>query len=167
VALTVALSCAATPQRIKTHNARVIFDVPFYPQEEFQCGPAAMASVLRFWNVTVEPDEVAGAIFSKSARGTLTLDMVEYARGKGLVTEQVRGDRGVLVRTIDAGRPLIVLVDLGFSFFQRNHYMVVTGYADDGVVAHSGKHPHRLITWKEFLPAWEKTGYWTLLIAEP
>ena len=84
-------SCRTPGMTSLPSDARIIGNVPFYEQEIYQCGPSALASVLNYWNIPVTPEQIAGEIFSKSARGTLNLDMILYAQGKGLYAEQYRG----------------------------------------------------------------------------
>ncbi|MGO9379726.1 MAG: C39 family peptidase [Dissulfurispiraceae bacterium] len=62
-----ALPACATAQLQKNTNSVVIRDVPFFPQEDYQCGPASLAGVLHFWKSDVSVVEIAGQIFSKSA----------------------------------------------------------------------------------------------------
>lgn len=159
--------CATVDSRLETqkqNNLRLIERVPFFPQEEFQCGPASLASVLNFQGVSVTPDEVARAIYSKSAGGTLDIDMALYAQSRGLEASQYRGGPDDLKEKIDSGMPLIVLVDYGFSVLQVNHFMVVIGYSDDGVVVHSGRQKSQFIPLDDFMKSWKRTGYWTLSI---
>lgn len=157
-------SCASAHIKIKTDSI-IIENVPFYPQKEFQCGPAALASVLNFWGLSITPDEIAKEIFSKSARGTLTIDMLLYANKKGLFSAQYKGGWEDLKEKINRGYPLIVLVDYGIKpFFQANHFMVIIGYNEKGVIANSEKKENLFIEKEEFLELWEKTDYWTLLI---
>ena len=138
--------------------------VPFYPQESYQCGPASLAMVMNYRNVMVKPEEIAENIYSRSARGTLNLDMVLYAQHKGLSALQYKGSLSDLKKNIDSGNPLIVLVDYGFSFYESSHFMVVVGYNENGVIANSGKMKEHFMPEKEFLKAWGKTNYWTLLV---
>jgi hypothetical protein len=42
--------------------------------------------------------------------------------------------------------------------------MVVFGYYENGIIAHSGKERHKFIPSKDFLKSWERTKFWTLLI---
>jgi ABC-type bacteriocin/lantibiotic exporter with double-glycine peptidase domain len=114
--------------------------------------------------VDVSPEKIASEIYSKSARGTLNIDMVLYAERKGLKARQYRGSLEDIKNKIDSGYPLILLVDEGFLIYQRNHYMVVIGYGEDGIVANSGREQHKLISFKDFLRSWERTKFWTLLI---
>jgi ABC-type bacteriocin/lantibiotic exporter with double-glycine peptidase domain len=160
-------SCTTTQNITQTQDIQMIHDVPFYPQEDYQCGPASIASVMGYWNVHVDPDEIGKEIFSKSAGGTVTIDMMLYAEKKGFHVDQLKGSMEILKNSVDSGYPIIVLVDYGMSVIQINHFMVVTGYSNGGVIVHSGKFPNRVISQKDFLSAWKKTDYWSLLIKKP
>ena len=142
----------------------MIENVPFYPQETYHCGPASLAGVLNYWRIPAKPDDIAKDIFSENARGTLSIDMVMYAQKKDLFALQYKGSLEDLKKNIDAGYPLIVLVDYGISFYQANHVMVVIGYNGKGVIVNSGKDKNTFIANKDFLKAWKKADCWTLLI---
>jgi len=157
-------SCPGTTPIKESRPARIIENVPFYPQEIYQCGPASLAGIFNFWGIRVSPEEIAGEIYSRSARGTLNLDMVLYAERKGLKAHQFRGSLEDIKRNIDSGHPLIVLVDYGFWVYQRNHFMIVFGYQDDGIRVHSGRESDKFVPLKDFLKSWERTRFWTLLI---
>lgn len=145
-------------------TARMIENVPFFPQETYQCGPASLAGVMHYWGVEASPEAIAAEIYSSSAKGTLSLDMVLYARKKGLHVIQSRGNIKYLKENIDLGYPVIVLVDYGFWVYQQNHFMVIVGYNKNGVIANSGKNRLKFIHEGDFLRSWERTDFWTLLI---
>jgi hypothetical protein len=149
---------------VRGDDQATIIKVPFYPQKEYQCGPASLAAVLNFWGVPVTPEDVAKDIYSRSARGTLSIDMVLYAKEKGLEASWYAGGPDDLRQEIDSGLPLIVLVDRGFSVFQVNHFMVVVGYSGKGVIVNSGRDEKEFVPMDEFLREWERTRFWTLLI---
>ena len=148
----------------KENDTHIIRNMPFYPQEDFQCGPASLAAVLNYWGISVTPEQVAQDVYSNSAKGTLNIDMLLYARSRGLAASQYSGTLDDLREKIDSGRPLIVLVDYGFSIVQVNHFMVVVGYSERGVIANSGRDEMKFIPVEDFLNTWEKTRFWTLLI---
>ncbi len=148
----------------KDSHAYIIKNIPFYPQEYFQCGPASLAAVLNYWGISVTPENIARDIYSQSARGTLNIDMIIYAQGKGLDVSQYSGGMDDLREKIKSNYPLIVLVDYGFSIFQVNHFMVVVGYNDDDIIVNSGKREKKFIPTKEFIRDWERTKFWTLQI---
>ena len=157
-------ACAEIFLPLQSSSSRNIENVPFYPQEVYQCGPASMAGVLNYWGVNVSPEEIAAEIYSPSAKGTLTLDMILYAERKGLKANGYKGNLLNIKEKIDSGYPIIVLVDLGFWIYQQNHFMVVTGYDESGVIVNSGKEGQKFIASKDFLKSWRRTNFWTLLI---
>ena len=154
-------SCATIHSTGKNH---IIENVPFYPQTSHQCGPASLAGVLNYWGIKVTPEEIAKEIYSSSARGTLNIDMVLYAQRKGLTAIQYEGTVEDLRKNIDSRYPIIVLVDYGFFSIQADHFMVVIGYNEHGVIVNSGKDKDKFISEKDFFKKWEKTKFWTLLI---
>ena len=157
-------ACAGLDEIPEAGDSIIIENVPFFPQEDFQCGPASLAMVLNHRGVHVAPDDIAKEIFSESAGGTLTIDMVLYAQKRGLSAFQYKGSMEELKESIASGYPVIVLVDYGYSLYKRNHYMVVKGYNKHGVIVNSGRNKDKFIAEKDFLKTWEKTNFWTLII---
>ena len=145
-------------------GAARLANVPFFPQLDYQCGPASLAGVLNYYGKRITPEEVARAIFRENIRGTVTLDMVLYAREQGLSARWSSATVGDIVQALDDSIPLIVMVDYGFSVVSKNHYMVVVGYDPKGIVANSGISRETHISWSDFLPTWEKAKRWTLRI---
>ncbi|MGD2126939.1 MAG: C39 family peptidase [Desulfobacteraceae bacterium] len=158
------LSCAPSTHLDKQSVSNIIEEVPFYQLKAYQCGPASLASVVNFWGIAVSPTDIAEEIYSESARGTLNVDMALYAEGKGLRAKQFKGSIDDIKRNVDMGYPLIVMVDYGFWVYERNHFMVIAGYNEDGVMVNSGTGYPELVTFKDFLMSWGRTNFWTLLI---
>ena len=90
--------------------------------------------------------------------------MVLYAQKKGLYALQYAGNMDNLRKNIDSGHPVIVLVAYGFSLYEVDHFMVVIGYYDNGVIVNSGREHNKFIDERDFLKIWGKANYWTLLI---
>lgn len=166
------VSCATqTPQREvssddagdpKNHHIAV----PFFPQEKDQCGPASLASILRFYGIDIDPAEISREIYLPGIKGTLNIDLLFYARSKGLIAESYHGDIADLRKKIVEGRPLLLFLNLGLKSFPAGHYIVVTGFDDiDGIIyAHSGRERDKPIPYPDFRRAWAKGDFWTLLI---
>lgn len=166
--LSLALTACATAGKAP-QGAKVIEGVPFYPQEDYECGPSALATVLSYHRLkgggpAVTPDEVAEKIYSPTARGALGLDLARCAEGMGFSAEEKRGSVGALRALVDEGTPPIILVDYGISFYQVNHFMAVTGYTDDGIIVNSGNRQGVVIENDALARIWKKTGYWTLVV---
>ena len=139
--------------------------VDFFPQDENQCGPASLAGVLNFYGVKVTPDEIAADIWHKRNRGTLSLDMVLYARKKGLHARWFSGNTDDIQKAISEGIPLIILLDMGFANILKYHYIVVVGFCPKGIIANSGKSREKIISWDKFLNGWNRADRWTLWIS--
>ncbi|MCE5194297.1 MAG: C39 family peptidase [Nitrospiraceae bacterium] len=157
-------SCSSISSLPEPKQSRVINNIPFYSQEEYQCGPASLAGLMNFLGVEITPEEIAKEIYSKSAKGTLNIDMIFYPQTKGLISEQYSGNIEDVKKKIDSGYPLIVFVDYGFLSVQANHFMVIVGYNEHGVIANSGKDKHKTIIYEDFKKIWEKTKNWTLIL---
>ncbi|MBW1677951.1 MAG: peptidase C39 family protein [Deltaproteobacteria bacterium] len=162
--LPILFSCAGAPDVKESRTSQIIESVPFYPQEAYQCGPASLAGVLNYWQTGVSPEDIAGEIYSESAKGTLDIDMISYAERKGLKAMQYKGSVEDIKRNIDSGYPVIVLVDYGFWVYQQNHFMVVIGYNENGILANSGRDRLKFIPFRDFLKLWKRTDFWTMLI---
>lgn len=137
----------------------VIPGVPFLPQEEETCGPSSLAMMLRFLGKGADTAEIAGETRTAGLRGTLITDLAAAARRRGVDAEVVALDPAGLRAEIDAGRPVILLVDLGAWVWSRPHYLLVYGYGPRGFVAHSGRTAGREIPASELAARWAKMEY--------
>lgn len=57
--------------------------VPFYPQQAYQCGPAALAGVLGAAGATIDPETLAPQVYLPGRRGSLQAELVAAARRAG------------------------------------------------------------------------------------
>jgi ABC-type bacteriocin/lantibiotic exporter with double-glycine peptidase domain len=98
--------------------------VPFVGQRgESDCGPAALAMVLRFWGVAGTL-EAAGAATAGELR--------DFARGRGLQAFLIKGNPQDLRDELARGRPLIVGLGKQVGRKTLGHFEVLVGY-------HSGR----------------------------
>ncbi|MGE4263012.1 MAG: C39 family peptidase [Desulfovibrio sp.] len=139
--------------------------VPFHAQEDLQCGPASLAMVLNHLGDPVTPEEISRALYRKDLRGVVSLDLALYPRGRGFATRFFRGSEQDVAAAVDAGQPLLVMVDEGFGGIRVLHFMVVTGYDAHGVLVNSGRSQGLRLGWGEFLSAWDGADRWALRIS--
>lgn len=144
-------------------------DVPFFPGEEYQCGPTVLAGVLNYLGYDMKPEDISGEIYLHGIKGTLNIDMVSFARRfEDLTVLESRGDIIFLKENLSLGHPLIVFVDLGIWSIRKGHYMLVVGYDDsrEGVIVYSGTDRDKLIRYEDLMRIWKRGGYWTLLLTK-
>jgi ABC-type bacteriocin/lantibiotic exporter with double-glycine peptidase domain len=140
--------------------------VPFYKQTESTCGPAALASVLAFWGRPVDLDTITRKIFLPRLRGTLPMDLEQYAREEGFRTASFSGSLDELKISLRKGVPVICLVDLGFSIYRRPHYITVIGFDDVNsvIIGHDGVQPNSVLDYDAFRSAWDRADRWMIVI---
>ncbi len=162
--LVLSLSCAPKAADAPPPGRARIQGVPFFPQEDFQCGPASLAGVLAFHGLDATPEALAAEVFRPDIRGSLGLDMALAARKRGLSARFYEGSATDLARGLNQGLPLVLLLDLGLGPVHRLHFVVATGFGPEGVILNSDQDQGRTVAWPEFLAQWNKTGRWTLWI---
>ncbi|AZG37154.1 bacteriocin-processing peptidase family protein [Shewanella psychromarinicola] len=145
-----------------------ITGVPFYPQEDYFCGPTTLAEVFNFYGVIKTPQQIAPALFIPELQGSLQIEMVAAARQQGLLAYAESGNLTQLLSLVSENIPVIILQNVSTSWYPMWHYAVVTGYDLDKqyVRLHSGTNKNRIAELKVFERTWLRGQYW-LLAAVP
>ena len=146
----------------------VINGVPFFSQNVNQCGPAALAMALHWSGIPASPQDLSEKVFTPSRRGSLQPALVAAARRNGRIAYLLAEPKD-LVAEVAAGHPVIVLQNLGLSWYPVWHYSVVIGWDAVGkeVILHSGVTPFRRTAFRTFERTWARGGYWGLLVLPP
>lgn len=146
-----------------------IGDVPFFAQQEHQCGPAALATTLVHAGVRVTPEELAKQVYLRERQGSLQVDMLVASRRNGTVPYQLSPRFDDLLREVAAGNPVVVLQDIGFVPFTDWHYAVVVGfdYPAGELYLRSGETRRQAIPFTIFEYTWRKSGYWAIVTMPP
>lgn len=144
-----------------------LLQAPFYPGDNYQCGPASLASVLAFWKRPAAPDELKKEIYHRDLQGSLAMDLLLAARKRGLKAEMATGDWERLRSEVRAGRPAIALLNLGYRALPKGHFVVVTGLDDATrrICVHSGTKADDWMSYRSFVKKWERADR-TLLLFE-
>ncbi|MBX5462458.1 MAG: PA2778 family cysteine peptidase [Steroidobacteraceae bacterium] len=142
---------------------------PFFPQTEFQCGPAALATVLAASGVDVTPDALTSQVYLPGRKGSLQIEMQAAPRRYGRIAYPLSRNLDAIVAELNANRPVLVLHNYGLPFWPRWHYAVVVGYdaGKDNVVLRSGTTRRQVLSAKNFMRAWDNGGRWALVMLRP
>ena len=142
---------------------------PFFPQTALQCGPAALATVLAAGGVAVTPETLADEVFLPGRGGALQLEMLGGARRHGLMPVLLPEQLEALLREVAAGRPAVVLQNLGLSFAPLWHYAVVIGHdlAREEVILRSGETRRESLRMRTFEHTWARSGRWAFVVVPP
>ena len=169
----VALGCATPQSRPALETTglpphALVANVPFYEQRTDECGPAALAMLLGWSGVEVSPDELVEEVYLPARKGSLQTALVSSARRHGRLATPVRGGRELL-EEIAAGRPVLVLQNLGLSWYRVWHYAVVVGYDLERatVVLHTGRTPQHEVGITAFQRSWSHSDDWGMVALVP
>jgi len=171
--LPVLLSACSPARPITTDSAgiapQVMLDVPFYPQQIYHCGPAALAGLLEFNGRYHSPAELAEWIYIPDRKGSLQIEIQAAIRRAGLLAYPLKGELAYLLQQLDAGQPVLVLQNLGLASLPQWHYATLIGYdlEQQQLVLHSGTYPNYRISINTFLNTWERAGRWSILALPP
>lgn len=150
--------------------ARVeLADTPFFPDESFYCGPAALATVLSAAGFMTDPERVAGQVFVPGREGSLQIEMLVAARRGGAVATVLPGTLEDLLREIAAGHPVVVLSNLGLKWAPSWHYAVAVGYDLDAgeMLLRSGPMKRQQMALRTFEHTWARGGHWAFVALPP
>lgn len=142
--------------------------VTFFPQERYQCGPAALAMALDATGEKIRPEDLVEQVYTPARKGSLQPAMITATRRHGRVAFPIQGLEA-LAAELDAGRPVVVLQNLGLGWFPQWHYAVVIGLDPDAgeVLLHSGTTPHYRMNLRTFMNTWRRADHWGLVVAMP
>jgi len=144
--------------------------VPFFAQEEYQCGPAALAMALNAAGVAVTPDSLTDEVYIPGRKGSLQVEMVASARRHGLLAYVLAPELKDVLAEVAAGNPVVVLQNLGlWAFHPYWHYAVVIGYdlEKHQIVLHSGSKAQRVMSLGLFEFLWIDGGRWAMVALTP
>ena len=143
--------------------------VPFFPQTDYQCGPAALATAMVFDGAAVTPDELVSKVYIPDRKGSLQIEMLAAPRRYGLVSWQLAPHLTDLLREVQAGHPVIVLQDFGVWPISAWHYAVVIGFdrATGKVVLRSGDKRRQELPFAVLEYTWRHSHYWAMVAVPP
>ena len=144
-------------------------EVPFFPQERYQCGPAALATVLGSAGVTSSPDELVAEVYLPGRKGSLQVELLAAARQRDRVVYPVSQDLPSLLRQVAAGTPVLVMQNLGVQPIPIWHYAVLVGYDVDAgtLLLRSATTKRRVIGMRRFMSTWNRAQRWALVVLQP
>ena len=143
--------------------------VPYFPQKDYQCGPASLATAMNFSGVSVLPDDLVAAVYLPNRGGSLQVEMMAAPRRYGLVTWQLGPRFADLLREVQAGTPVIAMQDYGLWPAPYWHYAVVVGFDRESgkAVLRSGEKRRLEMPFAVLEFTWKESSYWAMVAVPP
>jgi len=154
--------CASTGPELGNHGVAELTEVPFFAQTAYDCGPAALATLLNTADVEVTPADLIDRVYIDGLRGSLQAELLAATRRYGLLPVPVSAGLPGLVAEIESGRPVLVMQNLGFERAPVWHYAVVVGFdAEAGrIILRSGSEPRHVMSTRRFARSWKLAENW-------
>jgi len=113
--------------------------------------------------VTLE--EITAEIYTPGRRGSLQPLLISATRHRSRLPYVIRNFQS-LMKEVASGRPVIVLQNLGLSWYPLWHYAVVIGFDSERrlVLLRSGKVFRKQYDWSLFLRTWERADKWGMVV---
>jgi hypothetical protein len=166
--------CATPPQTRQlllapgdTLPARIeLAETPFFPQQRYQCGPAALATVLAAHDIGVTPDELMERVYIPALQGSLREEIAAAARDYGMLTYPLRPSLADLLEETAHGNPVLVFQNPGLPLLPKWHFAVVIGYdlTSREILLRSGTTRRWRTSLGTFEKTWARGDYWALVI---
>lgn len=153
----------AAPAGLPVHSE--LSTVTFYPQEEYQCGPATLAMVMHTEGVQVGPGQLREFLYLPEKQGSLQVEMLATTRRYGLLAYLLKPELADILAEVAAGNPVIVLQNLGLSWYPLWHYAVVIGYDlhREEIILRSGENERLILPFTTFEHTWARSQHWAML----
>ena len=158
------------PPTLSSGPARIeLTQVPFYPQVDDQCGPAALAMALTHAGVARTPEQLRDEVYLPLRQGSLPMELVSAVRRTGLTPQVLSPQLPALLQALAQGRPVIVLMNVRWRLWPQWHYAVVVGYdlPHDQIVLRSGLEERHTLSLSAFDAQWANAERWGLVVWPP
>jgi tetratricopeptide (TPR) repeat protein len=142
---------------------------PFFAQEDHQCGPSALATVLEASGAEALPEQLIGEVYLPGRQGSLQQELLAAARRRGRLAYVLSADSDALLAELWAGRPVLVLQNLGVDAYPIWHYAVLIGFdaKRNEVILRSGRQERLVMSWSRFEGSWRRGGNWAMTVLQP
>jgi hypothetical protein len=147
----------------------LLHDIPFFPQQAYQCGPAALATVLGASHISVTPDDLVPLVYVPEREGSFQVELVAAARSYQRLAYEIPANLTALFAEVAAAHPVLVMQNLGVSWYPKWHYAVVKGFDIEKrtVILNSGRLENYRMQLDTFERTWARSGHWAIVVLEP
>ena len=163
-------ACAVNPKlALPAGEPLRLEGVPFHPQTEYQCGPAALAGILGASGVSITPEQLAPQVYLPKRQGSLQLELLGATRRAGRIPYVIDREPDALLAELDAQRPVLVLQNVLTPSVPRWHYAVVMGSdpARNRLLLNTGVHAAKPTGARGFLRTWDWANRWGIVALRP
>jgi tetratricopeptide (TPR) repeat protein len=172
VALVLA-GCAINPPleltQLGTVDRVLLTDVPFHPQTDYECGPAALAGLLGAAGVITSPQALSPQVYLPGRQGSLQIELLAATRRADRIPYILDTTPESLLAQLEAGRPVLVFQNTRTPDFPLWHYAVLVGFdrQRNELYLNSASQQAMTVAAPAFLRSWNWAQRWAMLALRP
>ncbi|MBW7472630.1 PA2778 family cysteine peptidase [Marinobacter sp. M216] len=147
----------------------VLDEVPFYPQERYQCGPASLAMMLNSQGLETNPEVLRDLVYIPGREGSLQVEMVAAGRAHNMLVYTLDGSLESLLKEVAAGNPVLVMQNLLFNWLPQWHFAVVIGFdaQKQTIILHTDTRERHETSVEVFSNTWSRSDNWAAVMLPP
>ena len=151
----------------------LLYNVLYTPQQEsWDCGPACVATVIRYCGSPLTLDQVTASLKQIDRGGTVPQEIIFFCRKNGFkITYLQDKDINWLRRELLDGKPVILFLHpmpdiTKVTPWRRGHYAVAVGFDDveREFVLHTGTESFDTMSYRRLQLQWSRSRFAALLI---
>lgn len=141
----------------------------YFPQQDDQCGPASLATMLAYNQINTTPEQLRPYLYIPEKGGSLAVELEARARQFNLIVYPLKPDVTDILLELDAGHPVLVMQNLGFSWLPQWHFAVAIGYDLNAqqIFLRSGPDKRYPTDLTLFEKTWSRADNWARVILPP
>jgi tetratricopeptide (TPR) repeat protein len=150
------------PLKAEIHN------IPIYSDDNNHCGPASLASAISFAGVDVSLVELSRQLYIPEKQGSLQVELRAQTRQQGLIPYVITPDVEALLTEVAAGKPVLVMQNLGFKILPQWHYSLVIGFDfnEGAILLRSGSNLRYTVPMALFRRTWQRADNWAMVVVK-
>jgi tetratricopeptide (TPR) repeat protein len=123
---------------------------------------------LNYYGDAISEETLTDWVFSPNAAGSFPAEIDAVARQQGFISYPVQTLEDAL-KEINAGHPVLILQNLGTSWYRQWHFAVIVGYdlSTQTLILRSGDQPRRQTPFRLFDTTWQRSHRWARVVLPP
>lgn len=166
-------ACSTLPKLSESdrdqYPSHVEHDVPWFPEDRFQCGPQSLASMLNYAGIAADPASLKEDVYVPGKQGSFAPEIRAAARTRGRLPYKIDASLAGLMHVISDGYPVLILQNVGLGFAPVWHFAVVIGFdrSEDVFILRTGPHYRHEMSSTKFERRWRLADYWAITLLGP
>lgn len=139
-------------------------DTPHFQNQQFNCGAAALATLLTCAGVEINPEYLATQLFVPYKKGTLNHGMACCVRSNNRIPCRVHPQFEAILAELQLGHPVMVLQQNRASGSGTQYAVIIGVDTHNNVILRTADNTREVVEYHNFCKSWNATDNWALVV---